>query len=302
MHYYVYVHSRQTDGTPFYVGMGSYGRAYENSGSRRNFIWHRINKKHGTIIDICQRDMSRNSALLLEMWLIAKFRNEGFRLANMTMGGEGTLGHIPSSRVPVCCSDKNNDIMCFGHAGEAASYLRELGYKNVFRSNISSSASGYKRNAYDRVWWVDGDVTKTYTNKRELIAVSHGKKIYNSEGIEFSRCSEAISWLKTVGIANPGQSSISKAAINEGVAYGYSWSYVGFPKKPALVGRKVGANASRLVKSIPVVSCRGEMFLSAADAARSMRDNGYPNAGQGNISRAIAQPNRSAYGRKWFKA
>ena len=302
MHYYVYVHSRQTDGTPFYVGMGSFGRAYENYGTRRNFVWHRIKKKNGLIVEICQDGMAREDAYLLEMWLIAKFKNQGFRLANMTDGGEGTTGHVPSTSVRVCCADSSGKTMCFKHAGEAAEFLRSAGYENASRVNISSCARGERNNAYDRVWWRDGDAQKVYSDKKTLISMKHGKNLFTSLGETFRCASDAVAHLRKEGYVKAGQASISKSALEGKSAYGRAWSYDTFPDHPKIMGRDFAAEVNRRNKSIPVKSSIGEVYPSAADAARSLRAMGYRKATQGNISRAISDPSRSAYGRKWFKA
>ena len=89
--FYVYVHRRKTDGRIFYVGKGSANRAWA---MKRDYNphWGRINKKHGTVVEICQYDMLEEDSFLLEGWLIAKFRHEGLILANLTDGGEGASG------------------------------------------------------------------------------------------------------------------------------------------------------------------------------------------------------------------
>lgn len=90
---YVYIHIKATDQMPFYVGKGQNKRAFNRG---RNRFWRHRAEKHGVIVEIAQDGMTRDQAILLEMWLIAKLRHEGHDLCNLTDGGEGNTGYITS--------------------------------------------------------------------------------------------------------------------------------------------------------------------------------------------------------------
>ena len=89
--FYIYIH-RKPDGTPFYVGKGHGKRAYKRT--NRNPHHTAILAKYGdaVIIDIINAE-SEQHAFQLEREHIAMFRNQGYRLANQTDGGEGHLGY-----------------------------------------------------------------------------------------------------------------------------------------------------------------------------------------------------------------
>ena len=89
--FYVYIHRRATDNTIFYVGKGMKQRAWYFID--RSEWWTRVHEKHGTIVEICQKDMLEDEAYLLEMWLIAKMRHLGIALVNSTIGGDAPPVH-----------------------------------------------------------------------------------------------------------------------------------------------------------------------------------------------------------------
>ena len=89
--YIHYASSGYRKDTPFHVGKGCFRRFKQVSD--RNQKWKRIANKYGFTHEIVQDNMSEEDAFLLEMWLIAKFRHEGYDLANLTDGGEGNSGY-----------------------------------------------------------------------------------------------------------------------------------------------------------------------------------------------------------------
>ena len=92
--YYLYVHYRESDGTPFYVGKGSGIRAWDFSAKGRNPYWHRTVKKHGIKVEIVFDNLSEQDAFDCETNAIIEFKYLGFRLTNMTVGGEGCSGLV----------------------------------------------------------------------------------------------------------------------------------------------------------------------------------------------------------------
>ena len=88
--YYVYVHCREDDGGPFYVGKGSGRRAWVPQG--RSAWWNRIVAKHGLVVKIHRHFQDESEAFASEIETIAILRDLGYQLCNLTIGGEGMSG------------------------------------------------------------------------------------------------------------------------------------------------------------------------------------------------------------------
>ena len=91
--FYVYVHSRLSSGTPFYVGKGRGRRAY-SSDSRSKFWRAVVAKNGGRTVSFIGRDMDEELAFLVESESIDKLRRCGASLVNLTDGGDGPKGRI----------------------------------------------------------------------------------------------------------------------------------------------------------------------------------------------------------------
>ena len=109
--FYVYIHFRRDNGLPFYVGKGMRNGRYDRmkeSGCRRNEYWNRIMNKHGytaKVIRNCGSD--EELAHHYEMELIGIFRGIGFELTNLTDGGDGCSGRVPSDETRRKLSEAN---------------------------------------------------------------------------------------------------------------------------------------------------------------------------------------------------
>lgn len=90
--YYVYVHRRASDNLPFYVGKGKGRRAWQITGKSRNPHWHKVNKKHGLIVELVFENLTEEESFDLEKNTILEFSYFGFPLTNMSSGGEGNSG------------------------------------------------------------------------------------------------------------------------------------------------------------------------------------------------------------------
>ena len=92
--FYVYLHLRESDGNPFYVGKGRSYRAYKFSG--RSQYWNRVKEKHGCLVKILFNNLTEDLAFELEKEIISTLRKDGYSLCNLTDGGEGSFGYIVS--------------------------------------------------------------------------------------------------------------------------------------------------------------------------------------------------------------
>jgi len=91
MKHYVYLHYKP-DGSPFYVGKGVGKRAYTKYG--RNNYWKAVVNKYGYYVEILDYFHTETEAHNREMALISTLKSSGFKLCNMTNGGEGTSGRV----------------------------------------------------------------------------------------------------------------------------------------------------------------------------------------------------------------
>lgn len=96
----VYIHKRKLDGMVFYVGISTnYKRPYNK---RRGKFWMDYTKKHDYDVEIIREGLSWEAACEVEMDLISKYGRRDLgegQLVNMTNGGDGTLGYIPTEEV-----------------------------------------------------------------------------------------------------------------------------------------------------------------------------------------------------------
>jgi len=88
--FYVYLHRKQSDGSIFYVGKGFGDRCKRTN--NRNKYWHNIVKKHGFTVDFVATELDEELALLAEQEKIDQLRRLGYKLCNLTNGGDGVSG------------------------------------------------------------------------------------------------------------------------------------------------------------------------------------------------------------------
>lgn len=89
--YYIYAHTRNDTNEPFYVGKGKGKRCHSKKG--RNEYWHRVAEKHGYQIKIVVDNLDEELAFLAEAECIDLYKRLGYKLVNMTDGGEGASGY-----------------------------------------------------------------------------------------------------------------------------------------------------------------------------------------------------------------
>lgn len=83
----VYVHKKKTNGSVFYVGMGTLSRAYS---TQRSNWWKGYAKKYGYDVEIIASGLTKEEAWALEIELIAKYGRLDLKtgcLVNQTSGG-----------------------------------------------------------------------------------------------------------------------------------------------------------------------------------------------------------------------
>lgn len=89
--FYTYAHYKPEGGL-FYIGKGAKNRAYDMK--MRNVYWKNVVAKYGQpIVEILANWKTEQEALDHEKLLISSFKDMGFKLANLTNGGEGVSGY-----------------------------------------------------------------------------------------------------------------------------------------------------------------------------------------------------------------
>ena len=89
--FYTYAHYKPKGGL-FYIGKGAGNRAYDMK--MRNQYWHNVVAKYGNpYVEILANWNTDEEALDHEKLLISCFKDMGFKLVNLTDGGEGISGY-----------------------------------------------------------------------------------------------------------------------------------------------------------------------------------------------------------------
>lgn len=101
--FYVYVHRRETDNAPFYVGKGSGDRAWDKHG--RNPYWKHTAERHGWRVEILFDGLCEEDAFRVEIDTILELKYFGYNLVNLTSGGEGPAGLKFSDKQRLCIAE-----------------------------------------------------------------------------------------------------------------------------------------------------------------------------------------------------
>lgn len=278
--FYVYLHRKATDGSVFYVGKGKGHRAWSRSG--RSDWWVNISNKNGVVVEVCQDGMIEDMAFLLEMWLIAKLRFQGAGIVNISIGGEGSSGHISTSRKIVYCSNG----MKFDSAQAASDWLVSQGNNNASYSSVSMCANGHISSSYGLGWSYNGYPCDPDCKVDRSYAM---KQVYCSNGMMFESRAAAVDWLKSNGFKNASAPPIQQCcAGNIKSAYGFTWSDTEVTHEYIDPKKRSGDS-----KGKPVMRSDGMTFPSMSMAARYM---GKP---PGQIRKVCGGKGVTAHGYGW---
>jgi len=240
--FYVYAHKSDC-GKTFYIGKGTGKRAWSRQG--RTVRWQRHAAKHGFNVYIVRKDMAEPCAFTLEKALIHAIGIEN--LCNLTTGGEGTSGRVPSLEQREKCRMKNKGRkpsaqtqraakektskkvattcgLIFDSITDAAKFV--CIDENVFaaKSSISACCNGKRVGqcyGYEFRFFVNGSIVDSgfRTKKR-------GIPVKTECGLFFENATKATKWLQSNGHLKAINSNITQNCKGKvASAYGYRWSY-----------------------------------------------------------------------------
>lgn len=156
MMFYVYVDYRADNNQPFYVGKGRWARVRCMT---RNNLWQHIASKHGVRRKIVLETSSNDDALSTEIRLIHELgtRNH-INGANMTDGGEGSLGWVPSN--------ETRKKMRLKKVGRTLSKNHRKNLSIAHRIRYSSENERQKTGEKSRLVWNNVDYRKMMSKKK----------------------------------------------------------------------------------------------------------------------------------------
>lgn len=142
--FYTYAHFKKDDSTIFYIGKGKKGREAVRQG--RNKHWVNTVNKHGLNVEKLAGWNTEQEAFNHEKFLIWCFKDMGYKLVNMTDGGEGVSNPSNETRQKMSASQlKRNRKLTEEHkaAVSLANKGRPLSLEH--RKKISEAHKGKKR-------------------------------------------------------------------------------------------------------------------------------------------------------------
>lgn len=240
--FYVYAHYRKSDGRIFYIGKGRGTRA--SAVTRRSEYWSRVYKKHGQTVRMIVQNVNETCAFSIERAAIAYVGLHN--LVNMTIGGEGKSGHVPSKYQREKCSASNKGKKPSEHAiklaiqknskpvgtecglrfASAAEAGRVLFPHNPRAAKVMISACCNARRTksvggYKFGFLVDGNyVDPEFPEESRCVRVS------TECGIIFESSVAASNWLKENGHPKAQNGNIIQCCKGRvSSAYGYKWRY-----------------------------------------------------------------------------
>jgi hypothetical protein len=196
---YLYRHIRLDKNEPFYIGIGSdsnYNRAYEIKKDRRNIVWSRIASKSEIEVEIMLDGLSWDNACEKEIEFIKLYgrKDGGGILANLTDGGDGTLGLIVSEKTRKENSErhsgKNNPMYGKSHPKELIEQIR---LKNIGRVSWNKGKKGvYTDSQLKKMSEIKKGKTPWNLGKRGVNGMGKAKIVLNLDnGIFYDSCKEA---------------------------------------------------------------------------------------------------------------
>lgn len=261
--FYVYTHSRSSNGSVFYVGKGKGRRAFIRRG--RSLHWERVADKHGFYATIVADGLTEDEAFKIEREKISQFRAKGCGLVNQTYGGEGVSGHkhTPDAIKEISASSLEMWRDKSRREKIVASQTASWGNPAVRQARARSIVNAWRdeglrlrRSKQSTDWWSRPENKRKMSEAHKLLRASpsvrqkmkeisqnnwknddYAKKVIDaktsikkrvicSNGMVFESAAMARRWLQGQMETTVYSGNIHKACRAAGaLMYGYSWSY-----------------------------------------------------------------------------
>jgi hypothetical protein len=165
--YYTYIHIRKDSGQVFYVGKGTGKRAY--SKHHRNNLWHKIVAKHGYTVELISEWETEEEAFQDEIRLIEQYKNDGFAIANFTLGGDGATGYTHSIKTKNNLSERAKLFFSNEENAKRMADIRKAQWTDEARKKSSES---------HKKLWADQDyIEKQKKSRKEAYSTEEMRQL-----------------------------------------------------------------------------------------------------------------------------
>jgi len=221
---YVYRHIRLDKNEPFYIGIGSdekYYRASEKT--RRNKLWAKIVDKTDYEIEILIDNISYDEAKIKEIEFIklyGRIIDGAGILSNLTLGGDGALGHIVTKATAKKISDSQKGRKLTKEHIEKIKKSR-IGCKMPTRTKehqdkLNASRIGVPRKPETKQKLSLANIGKVSTKRKPLLQ-------FSLDGIFIKRYDFVLQAAKELNVSHSHIVNCASGKLK--IAYGYIWKY-----------------------------------------------------------------------------
>ena len=178
--FYTYLHCKP-NGDPFYVGKGCGRRAHDFN--QRSEYHKNVVSKYGreNIHIFIFECASENQAFRDEIQQISQFKKEGYKLINLTDGGEGPSGYVPTIEHRLIVAESNRKRIC---SDETRKKLIEKNLGNTY--NLGKTRSEETKQKLSQA---SSGKTQSEESKQKISIANKGNKYclgrqYSEETLE----------------------------------------------------------------------------------------------------------------------
>jgi hypothetical protein len=173
----LYRHIRLDNGIPFYIGIGiNEKRAYQKDKQRRNKMWLNIVNNFGYEVEILYEHENYNIIKQKEkefIKLYGRINNKTGILANMTDGGDGTIGNVLSNNHKNILSESKKSYWInnkYKHIGE-----NNVSKRKDVKEKLKLTSSGINNAMYGMIGNLNPFYGKKHSNE-SLYKISNSRK------------------------------------------------------------------------------------------------------------------------------
>jgi len=204
MIYYTYAHHKP-DGSIFYIGKGRDARAYAKTG--RSIHWNNTAKKYKDFtVTILAKWPTEKEAFEHEIFLIETFKLMSVSIVNLSKGGEGASGVVPSA--------ETRKKMSVASKGRRKS--------EETKAKMSAAAKGVKKSTEHLEKMRQQNLGKKANEKQLAALTAHRHLAYTPEAQANKSAAlkgrDVSSWIHKVADANRGKKASVEARANMSAA------------------------------------------------------------------------------------